>query len=43
MAARREEKLDEIRAYEEHMKRLTGKAAGGEISADDVILEERPL
>jgi hypothetical protein len=43
--------IDEIRAYEERMKQLTGKkaggavrkAAGGEITADDLILEERRL
>jgi hypothetical protein len=43
--------IDEIRAYEERMRQLTGKkdggavtmAEGGEISADDLILEERPL
>jgi hypothetical protein len=43
--------IDEIRAYEERMKRLTGKKAGGavrkfeggEITADDLILEERKL
>jgi hypothetical protein len=43
--------IDEIRAYEERMKALTGKkaggavrkAAGGEITADDLILEERKL
>ena len=43
--------IDEIRAYEERMKQLTGKkaggavrkAAGGEITADDLILEERKL
>jgi hypothetical protein len=43
--------IDEIKAYEERMKQLTGKkaggavrkAAGGEITADDLILEERKL
>jgi hypothetical protein len=43
--------IDEIRAYEERMKALTGKkkggavrkAEGGEITADDLILEERKL
>jgi hypothetical protein len=43
--------IDEIKAYEERMKVLTGKkaggavrkAAGGEITADDLILEERKL
>lgn len=43
--------IDEIRAYEERMKQLTGKKAGGavrkaeggEITADDLILEERKL
>jgi hypothetical protein len=43
--------IDEIKAYEERMRQLTGKkdggavtmAEGGEISADDLILEERPL
>ena len=43
--------IDEIKAYEERMKALTGKkaggavrkAAGGEITADDLILEERKL
>lgn len=43
--------IDEIRMYEEMMKGLTGKkkggvikkAAGGEITADDLTIEERPL
>jgi hypothetical protein len=43
--------IDEIKAYEERMKQLTGKkaggavrkAVGGEITADDLILEERKL
>ena len=43
--------IDEIRAYEERMKQLTGKKAGGAvrkaegggITADDLILEERKL
>lgn len=44
--------IDEIKMYEERMKQLTGKkaggavrkyAAGGEITADDLILEERKL
>lgn len=43
--------IDEIKAYEERMRQLTGKkaggavrkAAGGEITADDLILEERKL
>jgi len=43
--------IDEIRQYEEMMKSLTGKkkggqikkAAGGEITADDLTIEERPL
>ena len=43
--------IDEIKAYEERMKQLTGKKAGGavrkaeggEITADDLILEERKL
>lgn len=44
--------IDEIKAYEERMKALTGKkkggavrkyADGGEITADDLILEERKL
>jgi hypothetical protein len=43
--------IDELRMYEERMKQLTGKkkggavrkAAGGEITADDLILEERKL
>jgi hypothetical protein len=43
--------IDEIKMYEERMKRLTGKKAGGavrkadggEITADDLILEERKL
>jgi hypothetical protein len=43
--------IDEIKMYEERMKALTGKkkggavrkAAGGEITADDLILEERKL
>jgi hypothetical protein len=43
--------IDEIKAYEERMKALTGKKAGGavrkaeggEITADDLILEERKL
>jgi hypothetical protein len=43
--------IDELRMYEERMKELTGKAAGGavnkaaggEITADDLILEERKL
>lgn len=43
--------IDEIRQYEEMMKSLTGKkkggqvkkAAGGEITAEDLDIEERPL
>ena len=43
--------IDEIKMYEERMKALTGKkkggavrkAAGGDITADDLILEERKL
>ena len=43
--------IDEIRQYEEMIKSLTGKkkggqikkAAGGEITADDLTIEERPL
>ena len=43
--------IDEIKMYEERMKALTGKkkggavrkAEGGEITADDLILEERKL
>lgn len=43
--------IDEIKQYEEQIKRLTGKkkggtvhkAAGGEITGDDLIIEERPL
>ena len=43
--------IDEIKQYEEQMKRLTGKkkggaikkAAGGAITGDDLIIEERPL
>ena len=43
--------IDEIKQYEETIKKLTGKkkggtvhkAAGGAISGDDLIIEERPL
>ena len=43
--------IDEIKMYEELMKHYTGKkkggrikkAAGGEITADDLTIEERPL
>ena len=43
--------IDEIKQYEEQIKRLTGKkkggtvhkAAGGAITGDDLIIEERPL
>lgn len=43
--------IDEIKQYEEQIKRLTGKkkggtvhkAAGGAITGDDLIVEERPL
>ena len=43
--------IDEIKQYEEMMKALTGKkkggqvkkAAGGEITAEDLDIEERPL
>ena len=43
--------IDEIKQYEEQIKKLTGKkkggtvhkAAGGAITGDDLIIEERPL
>jgi hypothetical protein len=35
--------IDEIKQYEEQMKKLTGKKAGGAITGDDLIIEERPL
>ena len=35
--------IDEIKQYEEMMKALTGKKAGGEITAEDLEIEERPL
>lgn len=43
--------IDEIKQYQEMIKKYTGKkkggavkkAAGGEINADDLIIEERPL
>jgi len=35
--------IDEIKQYEEQIKKLTGKKAGGAITGDDLIIEERPL